>query len=72
MEVEKLHAVLTNKQSGETCIICEVRKAKGIHLYMAFICTDCEKQMLTTDTSDPKYKYYLEKLRRITMPEIFS
>ena len=68
MEVEPMES----KQFKETCVICEEIKGKGIHLYTSFICTDCEKDMIVTDTHDPKYKYYLKKLRKITSPEIFS
>lgn len=57
---------------GETCIICEERKEKGIHLYTEFICTGCEKEMLQTDTADPKYSFYLQQLKKITIPKIYS
>jgi hypothetical protein len=60
------------KNIGETCIICEEMKYKGIHLYTRFICTDCEKDILQTETDDPKYHYYLKKLKKITTPEIYS
>jgi hypothetical protein len=33
---------------------------------------DCEKDLIQTDTSDPKYKYFLKQLKKITTPEIFS
>ncbi len=59
-------------QSGEICVICEEQKEKGIHLYTSFICSDCEKDMIMTETNDPKYKYFLKKLRKVTAPEIFS
>ncbi|MBM4765337.1 sigma factor G inhibitor Gin [Bacillus sp. B15-48] len=68
MEVENLGKV----NSGETCIICEKLKPTGIHLYTSFICTECENGMILTDTNDPKYKYFVEKLKKITSPEIFS
>jgi hypothetical protein len=57
---------------GETCIICEQPKEKGIHLYTSFICEDCEKDMVITDTSDPKYKYYIERLRNIPSKQNIS
>ncbi|MEK3856815.1 sigma factor G inhibitor Gin [Cytobacillus sp. FSL H8-0458] len=65
-------SLLAKKQAGEECVICEQAKTRGIHLYTSFICTDCENDLLTTDTNHPKYNYYLKKLRKITMPEIFS
>jgi hypothetical protein len=56
----------------EVCVICEEQKDKGIHLYTSFICTKCEQDIIMTDTNDPRYKYFLNKLRKITAPEIFS
>ena len=58
--------------NGETCVICEKTKTKGIHLYTRFICHDCEKEMVLTETSDEKYQYYLKKLRKLTQPELYS
>ncbi|MFC4803319.1 sigma factor G inhibitor Gin [Neobacillus sp. GCM10023253] len=72
MEVERLSSNLAHNHLGETCVICENLKAKGIHLYTSFICTECENDLIQTDTSDPKYKHYLKQLRKITTPEIFS
>lgn len=71
MEVNELDSLI-KEQRGEQCVICDENKLKGIHLYTSFICSDCEKDMIVTDTHDPKYKYYLQKLRKITTPEIFS
>lgn len=61
-----------DKQSSETCIICQKPKCKGIHLYTSFICTDCEKEMLATKTNESKYKYFVKRLRHIRKPQIFS
>lgn len=63
---------LAQSQYRESCIICEQMKPKGIHLCTSFICYDCEKELLHTDISNPKYKYFLKQLRKITTPEIFS
>lgn len=62
----------TGEQRGEICVICEEYKEKGIHLYTSFICSNCEKDMISTETNDPKYKYFLNKLRKVTAPQIFS
>lgn len=70
-EVRKVNTNVGEKR-GEICVICEEFKDQGIHLYTSFICRDCEKDVISTDTNDPKYKYFLNKLRKVTMPEIFS
>lgn len=72
MEVEELSSLLTEKNIGESCVICEQRKMSGIHLYTSFICTDCEHDLVQTETDHPKYKYFLKQLKKITTPEIFS
>lgn len=64
-------SLLAKEQQEETCVICEQSKRKGIHLYTSFICIECEKNIISTDTSDPQYKYYLKKLRKINTPELY-
>lgn len=63
---------VTDAQIGEQCVVCEQVKPAGIHLYTSFICTECEQIMIQTDTSDPKYKFYVDKLRKVTKPGIYS
>ena len=72
MEVEGLSSFLAQKYHHEMCVICENLKPKGIHLYTSFICTECENDLIQTETNDPKYKYFLKQLKKITTPEIFS
>jgi hypothetical protein len=54
------------------CGICEEEKAKGIHLYTMFICTDCEYNMIHTEPREEKYNYYLRKLKNINQPKLYS
>jgi hypothetical protein len=72
MEVELLSSLMTEKQIGEICVICEQQKTNGIHLYTSFICNECEQELVHTDTDNPRYKYYLKQLRKVNTPEIFS
>ncbi|WP_066302031.1 sigma factor G inhibitor Gin [Bacillus sp. FJAT-29937] len=67
-----MSSLLAKKHIGEKCVICEQTKLRGIHLYTSFICTDCESDLIATDTSNPKYKYYLKQLKKITNPELLS
>lgn len=67
-----MRSLLTEKYVGELCVVCEQSKPKGIHLYTSFICTDCEREIIQSDMSDPKYKYYLHQLKKITLPDIPS
>lgn len=65
-------SITTKKETGETCIICEEMKHDGYHLYTQFICTDCEKDIIQTETADPKYQFYIKKLKKVILPEIYS
>lgn len=59
----------TNNDSvGETCIICDQKKENGIHIYTQFICDECEKEIVSTETSDVRYKYYLTQLKKVIEP----
>ncbi|WP_070121508.1 sigma factor G inhibitor Gin [Bacillus marinisedimentorum] len=62
---------MANK-AGETCVVCEEPKANGIHLYTRFICRECEKEMVKTDTSDERYHFYLKQLKKVLQPEQYS
>ncbi|WP_306807535.1 sigma factor G inhibitor Gin [Cytobacillus gottheilii] len=53
-------------------MICDQAKVRGIHLYTSFICTECERELISTDTSHPKYNHYLSKLKKVTTPQILS
>ncbi|GGE84462.1 sigma factor G inhibitor Gin [Priestia taiwanensis] len=53
---------------GKICVICECEKSVGIHLYMSFICEECEADILCTDTDNPKYTFFLEQLKKTTTP----
>ncbi|MGG3940745.1 sigma factor G inhibitor Gin [Peribacillus psychrosaccharolyticus] len=50
----------------ELCVVCDRYKEYGIRLYTSYLCIDCEKEIISTETSDPKYKYYLEQLKKVT------
>ncbi|WP_395939814.1 sigma factor G inhibitor Gin [Bacillus sp. 03113] len=65
----ELSSLAAKKQTGEKCVICEQTKLQGIHLFTTFICIDCEKDILNTETSSPKYKYFLKQLKKISTSE---
>lgn len=67
-----MSSLLKESIVGESCIICEQQKWRGIHLYTSFICTDCEQDLIHTEADHPKYKYFLKQLKKVNTPEIFS
>lgn len=48
--------------SGEVCLICENTKKEGIHIMQSFICLECEREIVNTKTSDPKYQFFLYQM----------
>lgn len=57
---------------NHTCVICDLEKNRGIHLYTKFICLDCERKVISTSTSDPDYAFYVKKLKSIHTPQLYS
>ncbi|PFJ09310.1 carnitine--CoA ligase [Bacillus cereus] len=53
------------KLQSEICIVCEAKKEEGIHVYHNLICYECERDMVNTETNDPKYIHYLKQLRKL-------
>ncbi|AYF04258.1 MULTISPECIES: sigma factor G inhibitor Gin [Bacillus] len=53
------------KSKNEVCIVCETERKEGIYVYNNLICYECEKDMVNTETDDPKYIYYLKQLRKL-------
>ncbi|WP_026693245.1 sigma factor G inhibitor Gin [Peribacillus kribbensis] len=67
-----MDSAATKKVMEEICVVCEQPRGKGIHLYTSFICRDCEKDITSTDTKDPKYIYIINQLKKASIPEIYS
>jgi hypothetical protein len=61
-----------NREIGELCIICEKKKTTGIHLLESFICSDCEKEMISISASHSDYSYYVQKLKKIKSSNVYS
>ncbi|EEL90048.1 carnitine--CoA ligase [Bacillus cereus] len=53
------------KLQSEICIVCETEREEGIYVYNNLICHECEKDMVNTETDDPKYIHYLKQLRKL-------
>jgi hypothetical protein len=72
MEEESAMSNVNAKAVGECCIVCSEEKRIGIHLYTSFICYECEREMVETETSDPLYKLFVQRLKKVNTPEIYS
>lgn len=56
----------------EACGVCNQHKSTGIHLYNLFICCQCEQEIIHTEPRDTEYQYYLDKLKHINQPTLYS
>ncbi|MCR6108794.1 sigma factor G inhibitor Gin [Bacillus sp. A301a_S52] len=45
------------------CLICKNEKQQGIHILGAFICHECEREMVCADVTDDCYSVYVERLK---------
>lgn len=53
------------KLPSEICIVCEIKRGEGIYVYNNLICYECERNLVNTETTDPKYIHYLKQLRKL-------
>lgn len=63
MEAVKLDQAPVN----EICIICEEKKATGIYICNQLICDSCQKEIVDTEVEDVRYKYLVEKLKKLSL-----
>jgi hypothetical protein len=47
------------------CIICQEERRDGLELRGKFICTMCEQEIVDTSVADPKYLYFLSRLKAL-------
>ncbi|QSO50630.1 sigma factor G inhibitor Gin [Alicyclobacillus curvatus] len=54
----------------EACIVCGVSKSRGLHICGKFVCEECEREIVGTDVSDPRYAHYIECMKEIWLAAI--
>lgn len=54
------------------CGVCEEEKERGIHIYHIFICESCEREIVQTEPEQTEYSNFVEKLRGIVKPKLYS
>ncbi|MFB4165078.1 sigma factor G inhibitor Gin [Alteribacillus sp. JSM 102045] len=57
---------------SEPCILCEQEKKEGIHILEAFLCKECEREVVRMEPEDPAYADKIKKLRKIRSTTLFS
>jgi hypothetical protein len=58
------------RQSGENCVVCEKSGSNGIWLWNKFLCETCERKIVSTDTDDEHYNFYLSRLKKVSLPKV--
>ncbi|WP_110114650.1 sigma factor G inhibitor Gin [Bacillus sp. CGMCC 1.16541] len=50
------------------CCVCEEEKSinEGIHIFSEFLCRECESEIVRTETNTRRYRYFVQKLKRLT------
>lgn len=59
-------------KDGERCVVCENVKKKGYHILSAFICNECDKDIIQTETDDQAYMFFVKQLRKIMSKQNIS
>ncbi|CAM3965065.1 sigma factor G inhibitor Gin [Alicyclobacillus pomorum] len=53
-----------------SCIVCNEHKPAGIFICGQFLCADCERDIVATDVSDLRYRYYIDCMKKIWLAAI--
>ncbi|MFK2826988.1 sigma factor G inhibitor Gin [Bacillus sp. B190/17] len=56
----------------KTCIICDKEKVEGMHVYTAFICWECERDIVQTEPEEEEYADLVKKLSKIRKSSVLS
>ncbi|YCA43706.1 sigma factor G inhibitor Gin [Bacillus sp. JZ8] len=59
----------TNHQK-EQCMVCEEYREEGIRILFSFLCRDCEKEIVDTETNEVMYDYYVKKLKQMNTSKV--
>ncbi|MBO9131278.1 sigma factor G inhibitor Gin [Bacillus sp. 165] len=70
MEVGNVNSAAVKQQPLKLCVICEQEKQEGIHVYNSFMCNDCEREIVKTNTDSPRYLFYLQQMKKINLPTV--
>ncbi|WP_162297934.1 sigma factor G inhibitor Gin [Halalkalibacillus sediminis] len=60
---------MANK-SMKQCNICEDVTSEGFYLFLTFICSKCEQEMVHTSPEEEKYQYFIDRLKSNRIQEM--
>ncbi|MDR6227139.1 sigma factor G inhibitor Gin [Desmospora profundinema] len=50
-----------------SCVVCQEEQTEGITILEAFICKDCERDIVKTEVEDMRYPHYVVQMRQLWM-----
>ncbi|UKS31334.1 sigma factor G inhibitor Gin [Paenibacillus sp. HWE-109] len=45
-------------------MICEQQRLGGIHIITAFICDECNNEIVKTNVNDQRYPFFVKQMRK--------
>ncbi|SDI11192.1 Inhibitor of sigma-G Gin [Alteribacillus persepolensis] len=60
------------KIQGERCVLCDQEKKEGIHILEAFLCKECERELVKLEPEHPTYAEKIKKLRKLKSQRLLS
>lgn len=49
----------------KACLFCGDEAVHGLRIFSAYMCNRCEQALLNTEPTDPHYRHYVDKLKRV-------
>jgi len=57
--------VMSMSAEKQICHICNLCCSEGVRLVEGYICADCLNQISGTEVGEPKYDFYVAKLKEL-------
>lgn len=49
----------------DACIVCNEVRSEGLRICGKFVCVACEREIVSTDVTDPRYAHFIECMKEI-------
>jgi len=56
---------MTLTAGAKECFICDAHKSAGITILSAFICFECEREIVAASRDDLKYPLFLSRVKKL-------
>lgn len=61
--------IMMTEQENRSCIVCGNEETQGIFIFDSFVCQRCEQEIVTTDASEDKYRFFIRQMRSIWLKQ---